>query len=526
MPEYMAPGVYVDEDRPGPRSITPVSTATAGMVGETERGPVRATLVTSWAEYQMSFGEFVDHLPVGAVHASLPYAVRGFFENGGSRVFVARVVGAGSVAAAASIGGCLVRAASEGMWGNSVLVTMRTATLARRGTPTEGWFRITAAYYREGLAADLVDPTAAALPDDRPRVDPTVFEDFDNLSPAAEDANYAVGTVAAGSQLVRIARCARGVGAADSRSEPLTGGTTAAAGIDDYAGHSDGDADVLRGLAGLAALEEVALLAVPDEGSVAGLRDKIIDTCERRKDRFALLSADGVLDVATLRAPRDTSYAAFYYPRIRVAAPHTTAGERVVAPVGHIAGIYARVDTARGVHKAPANEVVHGLVAGDRGATWGPVESVVTRIEQDVLNPRSVNVIRDFRAEGHDVRVWGARTMSSDPEWKHISVRRMCIFIEQSIARSLRWVAFEENDERTWLAVRTSISDFLRALWREGALIGGTEEEALFVKCDRTTITQQDLDEGRLVCTIGVAPLKPAEFVILRISSQSAVYAP
>ncbi|MDQ3349153.1 MAG: phage tail sheath subtilisin-like domain-containing protein [Acidobacteriota bacterium] len=526
MPEYVAPGVYVDEDRPGPRSIAAASTATAGMAGETERGPVRATLVTSWAGYQLSFGEYVDHPPVGAMHASLPYAVRGFFENGGSRLFVARVVGAGSVAAAASIGGCLVRAASEGTWGNSVLVTMRAATLARRGTPTEEWFRITAAYYREGVAADLVEPTAAALLDDRRRVEPTIFEDFDNLSLAAEDANYAVGTVAAGSQLVRIAQCARGFGAANSRSVPLTGGTTIAAGIDDYAGDSDGDAGGPRGLAGLAAVQEVALLAVPDEGGVAGLRDKIIDTCERMKDRFALLSAHGVLGVATLRAPRDTSYAAFYYPRIRVPAPHTAAGERVVAPVGHIAGIYARVDAARGVLKTPANEVVQGLVAGDHGATRGPVESVVSRIEHDVLNPRGVNVIRDFRAEGHDVRVWGARTMSSDPEWKYISVRRMCIFIEQSIARSLRWVAFEVNDEKTWLAVRTSISDVLRALWREGALIGGTEKEALFVKCDRTTMRQQDLDEGRLVCTIGVAPLKPAEFVILRISWQSAVLAP
>ena len=526
MPEYLRPGVYVDEGSPGSRSIVAVSTGTAGMVGETERGPVHPTLVTSWAEYQLIFGEYVDHPPAGALHASLPYAVRGFFENGGRRLFVARAVGAGSVAASVSIGGCLVRAASEGAWGNNVVVSVGFATLARRGTPTAEWLRIRAAYYRNGVPLDLDHPAQDARLEEPGRVAPPVTEDFDNLSPVAGDSNDAVMSVEAASRLIRVVHCPGMSSAPEGRALPLVGGVTVPAVFGDYAGDSNDDRDMLRGLAALGAIEEVSLLAAPDEGSVPGLRDRMLDTCERTKDRFVVLSADGVSDIAALRPPRDTSYAAFYYPRVSVPAPHTSPGRRLVAPVGHLAGMYARVDVEKGVHKAPANEVVLGLVASDTGGAWGPLETVVTKGDQDVLNPRGVNVIRDFRAEGRDVRAWGARTMSSDPEWKYISVRRLCIFIEQSIARSLRWVAFEANDEKTWLAVRTSVSDFLWALWREGALIGGTEKDALFVKCDRTSMTQQDLDEGRLVCTIGVAPLRPAEFVILRISWQSAAPAP
>jgi phage tail sheath protein FI len=179
------------------------------------------------------------------------------------------------------------------------------------------------------------------------------------------------------------------------------------------------------------------------------------------------------------------------------------------------------VDVERGVHKAPANEVVRGIVTRDLKNNNKPLEFTLNKREHDILNPRGVNVIRDFRADGRDIRVWGARTMSSDSMWKYVNVRRLFIFIEQSIDRGTQWAVFEPNSEPTWIAVRTSITNFLRTIWRNGALMGTTQDEAFFVKCDRTTMTQDDFDNGRLICLIGVAPVKPAEFVIFRISQKT-----
>jgi uncharacterized protein len=176
-------------------------------------------------------------------------------------------------------------------------------------------------------------------------------------------------------------------------------------------------------------------------------------------------------------------------------------------PGGYVAGIYARSDTERGVHKAPANEVVLG--ASD-------VEFQISKGEQDVLNPKGVNVIRSFPGRG--IRVWGARTLSSNSLWKYINVRRLFIFIEASVEKGTQWVVFEPNDDRLWARVRATINQFLTGVWRSGALMGTTPEEAFFVKCDRSTMTQDDIDNGRLVCVIGIAPVKPAEFVVFRIA--------
>lgn len=219
-------------------------------------------------------------------------------------------------------------------------------------------------------------------------------------------------------------------------------------------------------------------MAIPDEVVIEQLASGLQDTCDAVKDRFAVLSEHRPqVDVALIRPLRDTSYGATYY-----------------------------------------------IVAGDLTGGLRPLSHTLTRAEHDILNPRGVNVIRDFRREGRDIRVWGARTMSSDPMWKYISVRRLCIFIEQSIVRGTRWAVFEPNSEPTWVAVRTSIEIFLRTVWRNGALMGRTEDEAFFVKCDRTTMTQDDIDEGRLICLIGVAPLRPAEFVIFRISQKTTAW--
>jgi phage tail sheath protein FI len=184
----------------------------------------------------------------------------------------------------------------------------------------------------------------------------------------------------------------------------------------------------------------------------------------------------------------------------------------LIPPAGHVAGIMARTDIERGVHKAPANEVVRSAL---------DLEFPITKGMQDILNPRGVNCIRDFRADGRGIRLWGARTMSSDPMWKYVNVRRLFIFVEESIDQGTQWVVFEPNDFATWAAVTRTITNFLTTVWRSGALMGLTAGEAFFVKCDRTTMTQDDIDNGRLICYIGIAPVKPAEFVIFRISQKT-----
>lgn len=304
------------------------------------------------------------------------------------------------------------------------------------------------------------------------------------------------------------------------------------------AGGSDGDrltASVLRGqdagsdasspatgLAALAEIDEIALVAMPDstsfedDESAAEAVDALIAHCERSRFRFALIDPPEnatVSDVRAFRSRFDSSYAALYHPWLRVNAPSPDADGRSVPmtvdvpPSGAVAGIYARSDDERGVHEAPANEVVRGIA--------GLVASV-SGADQELLNPEGVNALRSFPGRG--IRVWGARTISADPEWKYVNVRRLMIFLEHSIERSTQWAVFEPNDERLWTTMRGTIEAFLMSLWQSGALLGTKPEKAFFVRCDRTTMSQNDLDNGRLVCLIGIAPVRPAEFVIVRIT--------
>src|SRR5512144_125161 len=523
MPEYLAPGVYVEEISTGPRPIEGVSTSTAGFVGETERGPTRPTLVTSWPDFQRTFGGYTDRPPFNSTNPFLPYAVRGFFDNGGQRVFVARVVGPGATAATGNIGNTVVQALGEGVWGNNVIISVRTATVARAGTPTADWFRIRVAYFRDGIPSPFVDPTDPAQLGNPARVEPTDYEDFDNLSAIPSDRNFVQSAINSASQLITIVSCTGRPANAEFPGVQLAGGAATAATITEYLDEAQTDTELKRGVAGLLAIREISLMAAPDEVGIGGLREKIIEACEGLKDRFAVLSADGqIANFTTLLPPRDSSYGAFYYPWVRVLAPHTPEGHLLVPAAGHVTGIYARVDVERGVHKAPANEVVRGIITRDLKPHNKPLEYTLGKREQDILNPRGVNVIRDFRSDGRDIRVWGARTMTADAMWKYVNVRRLFIFIEQSIDRGTQWAVFEPNDETTWIAIRSSITNFLRTVWRNGALMGTTQDEAFFVKCDRTTMTQDDIDNGRLICYIGIAPVKPAEFVIFRISQKTA----
>jgi phage tail sheath protein FI len=297
------------------------------------------------------------------------------------------------------------------------------------------------------------------------------------------------------------------------------------------------------GLKLLEEVDEVAIVAAPGYSDVASHND-LIDHCEKMKDRVAILDPPrDIPDMQMLKAvetavaserkkgaaaeakaaeaesksglrPRqsDSGHAAFYVPWITVRDPFAPDQLVDVPPSGHLAGVYARSDALRGVHKAPANEAIRGALN---------VVYNITREEQGELNQLGVNCIRLFSREG--IRVWGARTLAAaSSEWRYLNVRRLFNMIEESIAQNTRWVVFEPNDVSLWKAIRRDVSAFLTSLWRDGALVGATPEEAFFVKCDAETNPPDVIDQGRVVIVIGVAPVKPAEFVIFRIGQHSA----
>ncbi|MFM5948003.1 MAG: phage tail sheath family protein [Novosphingobium sp.] len=654
MPEYLSPGVYIEEIASGPRPIQGVSTSTAGFAGLTERGPTQPKMVTSWGDYLRWFGDTLD--PAVAV---MPHAVRGFFENGGRRAFIARVVSldGGTPATASVIDlplqdalGAVVpnsvlrlTAQGAGVWGDNIVVRVRRATRANpAAVPPRDWVRVSLYYFRDGAPARFVDPEDPRNSTNPLRANPTVVEHYDNLSFGAGDSDNVMNVLNTSSKLVHAvfvdpgtnlpvaaarvsdtmttnaltqqsgtlattdvavslvltsinppanpldatisagtnantykleisvsgavtetfdniadanpgdllaavngvsvlvtaafqggnpkrpidianAPIATPVGPQAPTSTALSGGRDGAAIVPaDYAGNAAAPPDLRTGLAGLEIIDEINLLLAPDEAgeSTGAITDALIDQCERLRERFAIVATPARSGtVQSIQPPRDSSYGAVYYPWIRV--PDRLNGTILIPPSGHVAGIYARTDIERGVHKAPANEVVRGMITRDINAVRKPLEFQIGRSEQDILNPRGVNVIRDFRADGRSIRVWGARTMASDPLWRYINVRRLFLFVEESIDEGTQWVVFEPNYEPTWARVRQSVSNFLLQVWRSGALRGITQDEAFFVRCDRTTMTEADIDAGMLICEVGIAPVKPAEFVIFRIQQKT-----
>ncbi len=270
-------------------------------------------------------------------------------------------------------------------------------------------------------------------------------------------------------------------------------------------------------LEALEAIDEVSIVAAPGSSRSAAtalpVARELISHAEAMRVRIAILDPmpkQSVSEMLAMRGAVDSSHAALYYPWITIFDP-VTQREIDVPPSGAVAGIYARTDSIRGVDKAPANEVVRGAVG---------LEVLIGGAKQEILNPAGVNCLRFF--PGHGYRVWGARTTSSDPEWKYVNVRRYFAYLEHSIDKGTQWAVFEPNGEPLWREIANGISDFLFTEWRGGRLLGDTPETAFFVRCDRTTMTRQDLDAGRVVVMIGVAPVRPAEFVILRIAQWTA----
>jgi phage tail sheath protein FI len=289
-----------------------------------------------------------------------------------------------------------------------------------------------------------------------------------------------------------------------------------------------GGGEKRAGLDLLEAIDEIAIVAAPGYSDAAAY-DAVLAHCEKLEDRVGVLDGpERVEDITTLTqvatagggeavggnrpSKQARGYGAFYYPWITVRDPFQPAQYVNVAPSGHIAGIWARTDATRGVHKAPANEIVRGAVN---------LAHVLTHQEQGVLNPEGVNVIRYFSQQG--IVVWGARTVADgSSEWRYLNVRRLFCMIEESIATSTRWIVFESNDRTLWNSIRRDITAFLTRVWRDGALMGQTPEEAFFVKCDEETNPPENIDAGIVTTMIGIAPVKPAEFIVFKITQQQS----
>jgi phage tail sheath protein FI len=522
MPEYLAPGVYTEEISTGPVPIEGVSTSTAGFVGPTRRGPTQPRLVTSWLEFERWFGGLA---PQGDRAAFTSWAVKGFFDNGGKRLFMARVVPDRSVAASLTLNGpnrLTITAAGPGVLTNQLWVKVADPSAPDpRNTANRdpNRVRIQIALY-ETPYNPFVDPTDSSKISDPNRREPDVFEDYDDVVIAD------IETVLLGSALVRASfQPNQAPGRpANVPFTALSQGSDGAGALAprDYTGDGTLAPENRNGLEGIKTIDEVSILVVPDQPIVATLDGEVRTQCELLRDRFGILStARDVPSVGTLMPPFTSSYVAVYFPWVRVMDPVTQA-TLLVPPAGHVAGVYAATDIDRGVHKAPANVDVRGIVTQDLPGNRKPLAYMVSKGDQDVLNPRGVNCIRDFRSDRRGIRVWGARTLADNAQWKYVPVRRLFMFVEESVDEGTQWVVFEPNDEFTWARVRRSIENFLTSVWRSGALMGATPDEAFQVRCDRTTMTQDDIDNGRLICLIGMAPVKPAEFVILRFSQRTA----
>jgi phage tail sheath protein FI len=537
MPEYLAPGVYVEEIEIGAKPIEGVSTSTAGFLGETERGPVAAKLVTNFEEFRRVYGGYLSN-------SFLPYAMEGFFSNGGKRCFIARIVGTGSKYASLEVvgkpgaspaapaapapaepaekakgggaepakkGGAkngtavfMLKTVGPGDWGNRAAVKIEDASLSGMNPDL---FKMTVVYWKDEPPVPIVDPTDPTKEKDPNRREPVVVEIYDNLSPDPSSSDNYEKRINDISVLVEITRLGDGRPVNTGFKFLLDGKDGAAVTLQDYKGRSGPEPGNETGLLAFNEVDDISIVCAPNETDIQGLTGALVEHSELMKDRFTIIQApQGAGPIGKLMPPTDSKYAAFYYPWIKVMDP-LTQKPKLVPPGGHIAGVYARSDIERGVHKAPANEVLKGVTG---------LQFALSKAKQDILNPRGVNCVRVFTGRG--IRVWGARTISSDPLWKYVNVRRLFLFLDESIEKGTQWVVFEPNNEKLWARVKQTITQFLTGVWKTGALMGTTPAEAFFVKCDRTTMTQDDIDNGRLICVIGVAPTKPAEFVIFRIA--------
>jgi phage tail sheath protein FI len=508
MPQYLSPGVYVEEMEAGSRPIEGVATSVAAFVGLAKAGPVNTpTLVTNWTQFTQTFGDFLEE-------SYLAHAVYGYFNNGGGSAYIVRV-GADDDGASA--------------------IPAARAELTSGGDKPAPAYKVTAKEAGDAgnnLSVEIEDAPEGSGEDNFKLVvkrNNHVEETFEVST--KKGAKNAVTVVNQASKLVQLEELAKG-GALErpaAGTKINLGGGGAAAPVpavrisaEDYVG----DAADRTGFAGLEAIEEITMLSVPDlmaayqrrmidlEG-VQAVQLAMIAHCELMGDRMAILDPPPGLNAQQIKEWRvdkagyDSKQAALYWPWVKVFDP-ATGQNQFVPPSGHMAGVWARSDATRGVHKAPANEVVRGAIT---------LELNITKSEHDLLNPHGINVVRAFPGRG--IRIWGARTLSSDPAWRYINVRRLFNYLEESILNGTQWVVFEPNDFDLWQRIRRTIASFLVRQWRDGALFGQTADEAFYVKCDSETNPAENIDAGQVTCEIGIAPVKPAEFVVFRLAQYS-----
>jgi phage tail sheath protein FI len=584
VPEYLYPGVYVEEVSFRGKPIEGVSTSTAGFVGPARFGPIgmKPCVITNLQEFERIYGDggqlvFADS---GQMHNYLWHAVRAFFAEGGRRLHIARAflprgndddgVASCNVPADGGTAALGIRALFPGAAGNFLVrFTVRlganilsgaagqaivdglqendTVWIGRASSdaPTVlgiGATSLAALDSAHGEQLRVVDVAVSVLLNDgSTRV-------WDHVPPDPARLLAVIGTgqtalpltimpgdgVTDGLDVLNALFTAKpSLRAAldDPHSTEsdrsvdvlLSGGNDGARPTSDvFRGNQDLPASTKTGLQAFEDVEEISIVGAP--GATFGYRDgykeeadRIVDHliahAERMRYRIAVLDSGDGLDITEVRGMRarlDSRSAALYYPWVRTRDPIT--GQDIdLPPSGFVAGVYARNDIEKGVSKAPANQVVN-LGIG--------LETLLTDTQQEALNLEGINSLRTFVGRG--VLVWGARTISSDPEWKYVGIRRYFAYLEHSIDRGTQWTVFEPNGEVLWAKVQRNIEDFLLNEWRSGALMGDKPERAFFVRCDRSTMTQIDLDNGQLVCLIGVAQVRPAEFVILRIGQWTA----
>ena len=510
MPTYLTPGVYVEEIDSGSKPLSSGATAVAAFVGFTAKAPsndasdpegLRPRLVTNWTQYENLYGGF-------APGAMLPHAVYGYFNNGGSLCYIVRIPHQKAEGTGPPL--ALPTATDDGKTALEITAKVPDPDLRVTVTP---------------------EPPAADAEEDDVRFTIVVdsglnpIETFSNVSLAKGDNFVETATATSPYIAVKVKTTAKGAmplaGTYDIEPTPIA---PVPVRDSDFAG---GEA-ARTGIGGLAIADDVTMVAVPDlitaargdDGAVdldmwKAVQLALINHCEGQANRMAILDSPPGLDAQQMRdwrtdvAGYDSMFATMYYPWIKVTNPAATNGDRIidVPPCGHMAGVWARTDETRGVWKAPANEVIRGAL---------DVDMPLTKAEQGLLNPIGVNCIRPFGLRG--IRVWGARTLSSNPSWNYLNVRRLFNMVETTIMDGTQWAVFEPNDLALWQKVKRTLNAYLRTLWREGALFGLTPGEAFFVKCDAENNPPESIDLGRLIVEVGLAPVKPAEFVIFRVS--------
>lgn len=558
MAEYLSPGVYVEEYDDSPRSIEGVGTSTAGFVGMAVRGATRGmpSLVTSYAGFMREFGGYLSAFTHGP-YRYLAGSVEQFFAHGGTRCYVARVAAPGACASSADAGILHVQAANEGQWGDRIRIKAVSAARRKiqllegtgdrtyRAKSVDGLLEgdlvvFGTSYNRISTILDDMVTFEAAFDEDPvdgglvPRkllylVETDILvrygeesEEYTGLSLNTSSPDYIVNRMKK-SALVSIT-----ADAAQELADPvaLMFGPGQDAGDIVLSGGSDGDLGAVSagtfigedlgpgkrsGIQAFVENDHVSMMAVPGI-TMPDVMVSLVAHCEKLQDRFAVLDMPEDLvrpdDLIAYREMIDSTYAAMYHPWIEI-FDRSAQRAGYFPPSGAVMGIYARTDASRGVHKAPANEAV--MCTGLRVS--------YNKGEQDILNPAGINLIRKIPGQG--IRVWGARTASSNSAFRYVNVRRLFIYVEESIRADTSWVVFEPNDPTLWTRVKVTISSFLDTLWRSGMLAGASPEESYFVEIGPSTMTQDDIRSGRLICNVGIAPSRPAEFVIFRVQQHT-----